>query len=53
MKLFYKNYVMTLDEWLGYMNDVPAGWEMSQTNECGSIQRYINGIPVIITDEEG
>lgn len=42
---------MTLEEWTGYLNDVPLGWVMREENDCGTIQRSINDIPVIITDD--
>ena len=52
MKSFYKTITMTRKEWVDYLNDTPYGWTMSQSNECGRILYYINGVPVIVTDED-
>lgn len=52
MKPFCKTIIMTRKEWEDYLNDTPYEWTMSQSNECGQILRYINGVPVIVTDED-
>lgn len=49
---FAETITMTRKEWEGYLNDTPYEWTMSQSNECGQILRYINGVPVIVTDED-